>query len=215
MMFNALTFDKDIEKRAGSSDCSRIFYVGKTPLRKERITDFMPVDGDFTGKLTGNVYLSSVLLDPHIVDAVIDHVLSEKCDLIVNACSTLEEVGVCDKRYGCTPVGLAHKFGLLDGAYIAGGTYLDKDDIDLIIQSGAKVILTPSTTMGEGQGIPPLRMLLTLGATVYLGTGSAEYNPTADLLFEKNLISLAVSGAHCTRHAVSEADLRQMLGLEK
>ncbi len=210
-MFNALTFDKDILKRAGSKNCSHIYYVGKTPIKADKVTDFLLVDEEFDGKFNGNVYLSSLLLDDRIIDDVIDYVLSEKCKIIINACSTLNEVGECDKRFGATPIGLAHKFGLLDGAYVSGCTYLDKDDIDLINQSGAKVILTPSATLGEGMGIPPLRMLISLGAIVHLGSGLAEYNKEGDMIFERNLISLAVSGAHCTRHAVSDADLDKML----
>lgn len=210
-MFNALTFDKDILKRAGSKDCSRVFYAGKTKIADNKITNFLLVDDEFDGKFIGNVYLSSVLLDDRIIDNVIDYVLTSKCKIIINACSTLDEVGECDKRFGATPIGLAHKFGLLDNAYVAGCTYLDKDDIDLINQSGAEVILTPSTTLGEGMGIPPLRMLVSLGAIVHLGTGLADYNQDGDLLFEKKLISLAVSGAHCTRRAVNETELEKML----
>ncbi len=210
-MFNALTFDEEILKRAGSKNCSHIYYAGKKEIGGDKVTNFRIVDEDFRGKVTGNVYLSSVLLDEDIIDKVIESVLTEKSKIIINACSTLDEVGSCDKRYGVTPIGLAHKYGLLEGAYVAGCTYLDKDDIDLMIQSGAEAILTPSLTMGEGMGIPPLRMLVSLGATVHLGSGSAEFNKEGDMLFEKNLISLAVSGANCTRKAIAESDLEKML----
>ena len=210
-MFNALTFDKEILKRAGSKNCSRVFYAGKTKIAGDKVTNFHIVDEDFEGDPQGDLYLSTVLLPDDVLDKVIGHVLTTKCRLIVNACSTLDEAGTCDKRYGATPIGLAHKYGLLDGAYVAGGVYLDKDDIELIVQSDAEVILTPSTSMGEGYGIPPLRMLATLGATVHLGSGLAAYNPDADLIFEQRLVSLAVSGVNCTKNAVSAAFLKAML----
>ena len=64
------------------------------------------------------------------------------------------------------------------------------------------MILTPSDSLGYGHGIPPLRMLLNLGADVCIGTGTGKYDRDADLDFEKRLLSLAVSGALCTRDAV-------------
>lgn len=199
-MFNALTFDDDITERAGSKLCSRVFHVGGRDISSFEVRNF--TDASSGARLLGDVYLPSLLVGDDIVDTVTEHVLTTGCKLIISACNTLDEVGSCDKRFGVTPVGLAHKLGLLDGAYIAGGVYLDKDDIDLINQSGAKVILTPSDSLGYGHGIPPLRMLLNLGADVYIGTGTGKYDRDADLDFEKRLLALAVSGALCTRDAV-------------
>lgn len=210
-MFNALTFDENVLESAGGKRCSRVFYAGARPINAPNVTNFSIVSADFKGEIQGDLYLTTVLLPDDTLDKVIEHCLTTKCRMIVSACTTLDEVGTCDKRYGATPIGLAHKFGLLDGAYVAGGVYLDKDDIELIVQSDAKIILTPSTSMGEGCGIPPLRMLASMGAKVYLGTGMAQYNPDADIIFEKRLISLAVSGMNCTRNAVSENYLNAML----
>lgn len=210
-MFNALTFDRDILKRAGSKSCSRVFYAGRSPLAGDKVTNFMYVDENFDGELRGDIYLATVLLPDSLVDAVINHALSARCRVILNACATLDEVGTCDKKYGATPIGLAHRWGLLDGAYVAGGVHLDKDDVELIVQAGAKVVLTPSTSMGEGHGVPPLRMLASLGAKVLLGTGLPDYNAAADLVFEQRLIALAVSALNRTRGAVDEAFLAAMV----
>ena len=207
-MFNALTFD---EKLIGAGKFSRLFFAGRKPIYADGVDYFQIVDEDFNGKLQGNVYLASVLLDDRTIDNVIDHALSNKVKVIISACRTLAEVGTCDKRYGVTPIGLAHKFGLLDNAYVSGCVYVDKDDIDLINQSKAKIILTPSTSMGLGEGIPPARMMMMLGATVHLGTGLENYNPDGDLEFEKRLLNLAVSGALCSKDAISETDAKKML----
>lgn len=207
-MFNALTFDKDVAKRAGGRADSRVFYAGADCVPGAE--NFRIIDEKFSGKPDGNVYLDSVLLGDETIDAVIDHVLGTKCKLIISACRTLDEVGRCDKKYGVTPIGLAHRYGLLDGAYVAGGTHLDKDDIDLINQSGAAIIITPSMSMGLGEGIPPVRMMLTLGARVYIGTGMKEFNPEGDTEFEKRLIMLAASGELRTRGAISREALDKM-----
>ena len=87
----------------------------------------------------------------------------------------------------------------------------DKDDIDLIVSSGTRVILTPSDSLGHGCGIPPLRMLHTLGAVVSLGTGSGTFNADADLVFEQRLICLAASGILCTPDPVPKDFADSML----
>lgn len=208
MTLNALTFDRDILSRRCSADM--IFYAGESRIDDPRVRYF-PTAG--SGALFGScdgVYVPSVLGGDDVVDDAIEK-HSEGRPTIVSACLTLDEVGTCDKKFGTTPVGLAHKYGLLDeNTFIAGGVYLDKDDIDLIVQSGAGVILTPSDSMGSGYGIPPLRMFETLGARVKLGTGSGAYNGDADIMFERRLIYLAASGMLCTRAPVSEGFLSAM-----
>ena len=203
-LYNALTFDSGIIKCAGSKNCARINYVGTEKI--DGTEAFVPIE-HYTGK--GNIYIAS-LYDDALVDKAIEYA-SSGARVMLACCKTLDEVGTCDKKYGATPIGLAHKLGLLDGALLSGAVHLDKDDIDLIIQSGAEVVLTPSTSMGSGHGIPPLRMLLSLGATVRLGTGEARYNKEADLEFEAKLIALAVSGALCTKDAVAESEIKKIL----
>ena len=210
-MFNALTFDSKIMSRRGASGYSAVFYAGENRIDDPKVVNFL-TDGAFKSAFDG-IYLPSVLAGDDVIDNAIDGVLGEKRRIIINVCSDLEEVGICDKLYGATPVGLAHKYGLLDGAFVCGCTYLDKDDVDLIVQSGARVILTPSYTMGEGKGIPPLRMLLSLGAEVYLGTGGMEYNPDGDLDFELRLIELAVSASLGTKNPIEKSVLKKMLEL--
>lgn len=212
MNFNALTFDRDILSRKGADACGMIYYAGSDRIADARVKNFIRAGSeDF---VTGDgIYLPSLFASDDETDAAIDGIFSG-AEIILSACATLDEVGTCDKKYSMTPIGLAHKYGLLcDQTYIAGGVYLDKDDIDLIIQSGAKVILTPSDSMGNGCGIPPLRMLAGLGATVRLGTGTGKYNREADLAFESHLIYLAASGMLCTPSPVTDEFMKKLIAM--
>lgn len=211
-LFNALTFDDKILSRKGADACGRIFYAGGGRIDDVRVKNFVDPCGGIYSEGDG-IYLPTLLGGDDAIDAAIELHFSG-AELIVSACLTLDEVGTCDKKFGVTPIGLAHKYGLLgQGTYIAGGVYLDKDDIDLIVQSGAKVILTPSDSLGGGCGIPPLRMLAGLGADVKLGTGTGEYDPDADLCFESRLLHLAVSGMLCTRSPVTDEFMRKAIEL--
>ena len=168
MMLNAFTTDSDILARSGARVCDAIFYAGEGRLADPKVTHFVRAGGE--RRPSDGCYLPS-LSDGDAVDDAID---AYSCGrpLILSACATLEEVGTFDKKYGMTPIGYAHSCGLLGkGSFVSGCVYLDKDDIDLIVSSGTRVILTPSDSLGHGCGIPPLRMLHTLGAAVSLGTG--------------------------------------------
>lgn len=208
MMLNAFTTDSDILARSGARVCDAIFYAGEGRLADPKVTHFVRAGGE--RRPSDGCYLPS-LSDGDAVDDAID---AYSCGrpLILSACATLEEVGTFDKKYGMTPIGYAHSCGLLGkGSFVSGCVYLDKDDIDLIVSSGTRVILTPSDSLGHGCGIPPLRMLHTLGAVVSLGTGSGTFNADADLVFEQRLICLAASGILCTPDPVPKDFADSML----
>lgn len=196
-LYNALTFDDGIMQRTGSLACGRINYVGVKDVIGA--VCYVPVGQAISGA-------RHVYVDDLFDDAQLDRAIELKADgaeLLISCCRTLYEVGLCDKRHSVTPIGWAHKLGLLENAKIGGAVCLDKDDIDLIIQSSAEVILTPSSSMGRGEGIPPVRMLLSLGAAVRLGSGEQEYNPDGDMTFEARLLSLAASGELRTKDALT------------
>lgn len=208
MMLNAFTTDGGILARSGAKDCDRIFYAGEGRSDDPRVTHFVRAGGE--RRPSDGCYLPD-LSDGDAVDDAID-AFSYGRPLILSACATLEEVGTFDKKYGMTPIAYAHSCGLLgQGSFVSGCVYLDKDDIELIVSSGARVILTPSDSLGRGCGIPPLRMLHTLGAAVSLGTGSGAFNTEADLVFEKRLICLAASGILCTPDPVPKDFADSML----
>ncbi len=210
-MFNALTFDDEITSRKGYEKFSKIFYAGDACISSPAVVCFRRIYDGYDGDVSGNVYLESLDINDDLLDRVISNYLSGGGELILNLSGTLDEVGTCDSRYGCSPVFYADRLGLLENAYVAGAVYLDRDDIDIINQRRAEIILTPSATMGKGLGIPPARMMDTLGARVHLGTGLVEFNPDADLIFERKLLSFAVNGALCTENALSEKLLYNLL----
>lgn len=209
-MYNAITFNKNVLKCVGAKAFTHINYVGSDKISDERVTNFLLVDDLCSGELSGNLYISSLMLDDKKIDKVIEHRFRTHCSLMVQACSTLYEVGTCHKKYGLSPIEYAHKLGLLEESFIVGAVHIERDDIDLINQSNAKIILTPSDSMWKGEGIPPLRMMLNLGADVYLGTGEGLKNPECDLEFEKRLIALSVSGLLNEAHAISDEVLDEM-----
>lgn len=70
-----------------------------------------------------------------------------------------------------TPIGYLNSIGLLQKKpALVGGIHLADEDIRLMAQEGAKVILTPRLHASLKLGIPPIKKLLAAGIPVGLGT---------------------------------------------
>lgn len=202
--YNALTFNSDINTVTGSEFCSTINYVGS----EKQLNTNSYIDIDVANVDSKRIYISDIM-DEQKLDKAIE--LSSNCDFMLNLSMTLYDVGACDKKFGKTPIALAHSLGLLDNSLIAGCNYIDKDDIDLMVQSNASAIILPSYSLGNGFGIPPLRMMLSRGLRIHIGTADNEYNRSADMQFEGELIRLAVCGNLCTRDAVTSNEIKSIL----
>lgn len=157
------------------------------------------------------LYLESIELPDPVIDRVVERA-SEGARLYVRAAASLEEVGRLDVRLGLSPVMLLHKLGVLKGALIAGGVYLDNDDVDLMVQCDARLVLLPSTDIGGGCGIPNTVSYLARGLKIGLGTGNGAY--ATDIREELTLLKLITNGQMCSPRAISEKEGRQMLLFE-
>jgi formiminoglutamate deiminase len=77
----------------------------------------------------------------------------------------------CLEAYGVTPAGLLERHGLLSGRLSAvHATHLTPEDIELLGNAGATVVMCPSTEADLADGIGPARALSDAGATIALGT---------------------------------------------
>lgn len=95
---------------------------------------------------------------------------------------TLDEMGQLDKLYGMSPARVLEDMGFLDReCWILGGNHLDKDDLTILSQYDAKVILTPRSDMLLARGFVNLAPLKSQGLTLGFAT---EVHPYADMLAE-------------------------------
>jgi len=172
---------------------------------------FVDNDTDFANIVHKNLYLSSLNVNESVIDNVINHVLINKTKIIIDTARTLEEVGKFDVKHGMSPVQYIHSLGLLPHCLVAGGVYLDKDDIDLMVQENAELILTPSFDAGSGNGIAAFKLYKNRGVKMHLGTMNGAFNVSHSIAFEKEVLRLSVNGTMCSEFAVTDNDLK-MLG---
>ena len=158
-------------------------------------------------------YALMTLMDEEAVDKVIEAVYKEKAELIVATAYSLDETGTIEVRYHLSPVQLLHKLGLLDNTTIVGGVHLDRDDIDLMAQSNAKVVLCPTASMGYGYGFPHY-CALKRKLTVSLGSGDNRFNRLGDMKKEAEILVL---GSNCdmrSDHSVREEEALALVSVD-
>ena len=104
---------------------------------------------------------------------------------------TLKEVKDCKKQYGCTPVELLDKWGILGGNFVgAHCVHLNEYEMSLMAESESAAILNPCSNLKLGSGIPKVNALLDSGVLVGLGTDGASSNNNLDMHEDMKLISL-------------------------
>lgn len=158
------------------------------------------------------ICLGSLMLSDKIIDEVIAYTLKTGAAFMAVAARTLTEVGKCDARFHLSPVMLLHKLGLLKNAKIVGGVYLDNDDVDLMVQENATLILTPSHDAGYGNGIPNAVSYLKRGLKIALGSGDNRFNKNRGIEFEAEILQLLSSASLNTPSAIPGYDLKKMCG---
>ena len=109
----------------------------------------------------------------------------------IHLSETLKEVGECTVRHGgLTPPQYLHKLGYFDnGGFAAHCVYCDKDDIDLLRQSGVTPVINCGSNLKLASGIPPVYSMLERGLRPALGTDGTASNNAASMFREMYLYS--------------------------
>lgn len=89
------------------------------------------------------------------------------------ASQTLQEVGECVTEYNATPVELLESYGMFDiPCIIIGGTYIDKEEMQILNNYNVSVITTPNSDLMLGYGIAPICAYIKNNINVGIGTGT-------------------------------------------
>lgn len=116
----------------------------------------------------------------------------EHLSIMLHLAETTKRCDMIFTRYGKSPVSYLNSIGFLDPHVIGShGVYLDNEDRDILKQSGASIISSPTAEMKIADGAAPIVPFLEIGGKVGLGTDGALWNDSADMFSEmKNLMLL-------------------------
>ena len=154
---------------------------------------------NFLAAHTGESERVRLAVAPHSVYTVGEKLLKRCADFAraenffvhTHLSETLKELEDCEKQYGCSPVRLLERAGMLDSNLAAAHcVHFSDDDMKAFVDSGATAVLNPNSNLKLASGIPPIDRLLRAGAKVALGTDGDSSNNNLDMHEEMKLAAL-------------------------
>jgi 5-methylthioadenosine/S-adenosylhomocysteine deaminase len=149
---------------------------------------------------------------------------SEKTLFFIHVAETEQEAEMIQEKQGDSPVRHLHKLGVLDSETVCiHAVWLDEQDLDILAETGAGVVVCPQSNLKLASGIAPLQGMLARGLRVGIGTDGAASNNRLDLIREMDICAKAHKLRNLDPVAVSAAEVVNMatnggasvLGLQK
>jgi 5-methylthioadenosine/S-adenosylhomocysteine deaminase len=108
----------------------------------------------------------------------------------VHAAEIADNVHIMQEKYGLSPIGLLHSFGLLSHrTSLAHCVHVSEDDISILSRSGAIVVHCPKSNMKLGSGAAPVSEFLSAGIPVALANDGPASNDLLDMFEEMRAAS--------------------------
>ena len=122
----------------------------------------------------------------------------------IHLAESLAEIETIKSQYGCTPIELADKTGLLTDTTVAAHcVHLTDNDIDILARSGVSVATNPVSNLKLSNGVAPVPKLLKAGVKVALGTDSAASNNSLNMFRDLSALTLIHKGVNYEPLAVT------------
>jgi 8-oxoguanine deaminase len=104
---------------------------------------------------------------------------------------TLDEERFCIEKFGCRPVEYMRRLDWVGpDVWYAHAVHLDREEIELLAETGTGVAHCPSSNMRLGSGIAPIREMLDCGVKVSLGVDGSASNDSSHLFAEARMAML-------------------------
>ena len=98
----------------------------------------------------------------------------------------------CLQKYGCRPVELLYKWGVMGPKTLfAHAVHLNDDEIQLVKKTGTVVAHCPTSNLKLGPGQMDLQKYLDMGLKVTLGTDGVSSNNSLSMISEMKLAALS------------------------
>ena len=117
---------------------------------------------------------------------------------------SLAEIDTIKERYGCSPIELADRAGLLSDTSVAAHcVQLTDADIGILARRGVHVVTNPVSNLKLANGVAPVPKMLQAGVKVALGTDSAASNNSLNMFRDLGTLALIHKGVNHDAQAVS------------
>ncbi|MCL2227242.1 MAG: amidohydrolase [Oscillospiraceae bacterium] len=120
---------------------------------------------------------------------------------------SLNEIETIRESYGCTPIELCDRAGLLTDTTVAAHcVHLTDGDIKILADRGVFVVTNPVSNLKLANGVAPVPKMLEAGVKVALGTDGAASNNTLNMFRELSMLTLIHKGVNHNAQAVTASE---------
>ena len=146
---------------------------------------------------------AAVLIGPHAPYSYTEDYLKQAAEtareldlgITIHLSESESEVVSVREQYGCTPIELADRCGLLtDRTVVAHCVYATDDDIERMKQRGSSVATNPVSNMKLANGFAPVTKMLKAGVNVALGTDGSSSNNAMNMFRDLACLTLIHKG---------------------
>jgi len=117
---------------------------------------------------------------------------------------SLAEIETIKERYGCSPVELFDKTGILTDTTVAAHcVHITDSDIGILARRGVTVATNPVSNLKLANGVAPVPKMLEAGIRVALGTDGAASNNSLNMFRDLTTLSLIHKGVNGDALAVT------------
>lgn len=114
---------------------------------------------------------------------------AREAPFFIHVAESSREQGMIQAPLGTSPIRHLAALGLLDpGTTCIHGVWLDEEDLDLLAESGAGVVVCPQSHLKLASGLAPVSAMLARGIRVGLGTDGCASNNSLDMFREMDLL---------------------------
>jgi len=117
---------------------------------------------------------------------------------------SLAEIGTIRDQYGCSPIELFDRNGLLTDTTVAAHcVHISDNDIRILAERGVHVATNPVSNLKLANGVAPVTKMLSAGVKVALGTDGAASNNSLNMFHELSVLALVHKGINHDAQAIA------------
>ncbi len=173
---------------------------------------FKKYDGTAGGRLKTSLEVHSVYLyDEKTLRESAGFAAQTGMIVNIHLHETKSEVDDAIAGYGCSPIQICNKYGLLEGRTVAAhAVWMDSTDLEIMKEKNVVPVHNPSSNMYLGSGFAPIPAMLEMGIKPALGTDGAASNNNLDMLVEMRMAALIHKGRKLDASAVNASQVIEM-----
>jgi 5-methylthioadenosine/S-adenosylhomocysteine deaminase len=169
-----------------------VFDTNEYPKRLTKATDYMATPSPCPRVIKGLSCHAIYTTSEKMIRTFYEMARKQDTYFHIHISETQKEVDDCISQYGCRPVELLYKWGVLGSKTIlAHAVHLNDNEIDILSKTKSVVAHCPTSNLKLNSGAMDLQKYLDKGLKITLGTDSVSSNNSLSMMSEMKFAALS------------------------